>query len=144
MSTSKLYYVRAKPPALSIFEKLAAAIPKKNNSDVKARIEMQDAYTLHRPARKRFLRNPYTVANVIEMWECHLSEVQSLAKHNAMHGYILSVIDVFSKYLNPFPLKTENGPSVVLGRFGPFFTTTLTRSAAAAPYGYVHIRARNF
>jgi len=43
----------------------------------KAWLEVQDSYTLHRPVRKRFARNLYTVTNVRNVWECDLLDVQS-------------------------------------------------------------------
>jgi len=67
---------------------------------------------MHRPVRKRFLRSPYTVPNLVDICECDLLDMQSLAKYNDMYRYILSVIDVFSKYLHLFPVKTKSGPSV--------------------------------
>jgi len=63
----------------------------------KAWLEEQDAYTLHRPMRKRFARNPYTVTNVMDMWEFDLLVVESYAKYNNNFKYIL--FDVFSKFL---------------------------------------------
>ena len=62
-------------------------------------LEAQDVYTLHRPVRKRFPRNPYTLNNIMDIWECDLVDVQGLSKHNDGIKYLLSVIDVFSKYL---------------------------------------------
>ena len=56
------------------------------------------------------MRNRYTVTNVMDVWECDLLDVQSLAKYNDTHRYILSVINVFSKYLHLFPVETESGP----------------------------------
>jgi len=103
MSTSKLYYDPAKPSAFSTLTKLAADIPKTNKSDVRAWLEQQDAYTLQRPVRKSFLRNLYTVTNGMDVWECDLLDVQYLAKYNEMHIYVLSVIDVFSKFLHWSP-----------------------------------------
>jgi len=35
-------------------------------------LETQDAYTSHRLVRKRFPRNPYTVNNIMDVWECDL------------------------------------------------------------------------
>ena len=69
----------------------------------KAWLEEQDAYTLHKPVRKRFAHNPYTVTNVMDVWECDLLDVQSYAKYNDNFRYILSVIDVFSKFLYLIP-----------------------------------------
>jgi len=48
----------------------------------------------------------------MDVWECDLLDVQSLAMHNDMYRYILSVIDVFSKYLHLVPVKTTKGPSI--------------------------------
>jgi hypothetical protein len=43
---------------------------------------------------------------VWDMFEC------DLARYNDNHGYILTVIDVFSKYLHLVPVKTKSGPSI--------------------------------
>ena len=59
--------------------------------------------------RKRFPRNPYSVTNVMDVWECDLVDVQSLGKFNDGHKYILTVIYVFSKYLHMVPLKVKTG-----------------------------------
>ena len=75
--------------------------------DVRARLEKQDSYKLHRPVRTRFARNTYTVNKVMDVWECDLLEVQSLAKYNDIHRYILYVIVVFTNFQNLVPVKTE-------------------------------------
>ena len=67
---------------------------------------------MHRPARRRFLRNPYTVTNLMDVWECDILDMKSLSKYNDTCRYILSVIDVFSKYLYLVPIKTKSGPAV--------------------------------
>jgi len=59
--------------------------------------------------RKRFARNPYTMANVGDVWHCDLLDVKSYAKYNDNFRYILSVIVVFSKFL--IPVKTKSGPA---------------------------------
>jgi len=78
----------------------------------KAWLEEQDAYTVHRPVWKRFPRNPYTVTNVRDVWECDLLDAKSYAKYNDNFRYVLSVIDVFSKFLYLIPVKTQIGPAV--------------------------------
>ena len=77
--------------------KLSATSPKKNISEVKARLEHQEAYTKHRLLRKRFLHNPYTETNLMDVREWDLLDVHSLGIWNDMDKDILSVIDVFSK-----------------------------------------------
>ena len=56
---------------------------------IKAWLEEQDAYSLHRPVRKRSARNPYTLTNVRDVWECDLFDVPAFAKYNDNFRYIL-------------------------------------------------------
>jgi len=79
---------------------------------IRAWLEKDDAYTLHRLVRKRFASNPYTVTKVMYVWECDLFYAQAYAKYNDNHRYILSVIDVFSKFLYLLSVKTNSGPAV--------------------------------
>jgi len=65
-TASRLYYDPARPTAFSTLRKLGVAAKKKKNiklHDIRDSLEKQEAYTLHRPIRKRFARNPYTVNN---------------------------------------------------------------------------------
>jgi transposase InsO family protein len=110
--TSKYYYDPARPSAYSTLEKLVAAVKKKSADDVRAWLERQDAYTLHRRVVRRFPRNPYSVNNMMDVWECDLVDVQALSKHNDYFKYILSVIDVFSKFLYMIPLQSKTGTAV--------------------------------
>jgi len=98
MATSRLYYDPAKPSAFSTFKKLRVAVKKENKKlrDIRAWLEKQDAYTLHIPVGKRFAHNPYSVNNVIDVWECDLLDDRAIGKFNDRYVYILSAIDVFS------------------------------------------------
>ena len=86
---------------------------KKSVYAIRAWLEKQDDYTLHRPVRKRFARIPYSVTNVMNVWECDLLDVQAYAKYNENYKYILSVKYVFSKFLHMIPIKTKSAHSVV-------------------------------
>jgi len=133
LSISILHYDVARPKAFSKLRKLQLAkAGLKTSADVmKEWLENQDAYTIHRPVRKRFARNPYTVSNLMDVWECDRLDVQAYAKYNDNYRYILSVIDVFSKYRQLIPLWTKSGP-LVPRRFGPY---SMTRKVGAAQYG---------
>ena len=114
--TSRLYYDPAEPSAFATLQKLRNAVSqrtgKKAHADIRSWLLKQDAYTLHRSVRKRFLRNPYTVNNINDVWECDLVDVQSLAKYNDGVRYLLTVIDVFSKFLHIVPLQSKTGKAV--------------------------------
>jgi len=92
MTTSRLYYDPAKPSAFSTFKKLRVAVKKekKKLGDIRAWLEKQDAYTLHRPVRKRFARNSHSANNVLDFWECNLVDVGIHGKFNDRYVYILS------------------------------------------------------
>jgi len=62
--------------------------------------------------RKRFPHNPYTVTNVMDVWECDLLDVYDHAKYKDNHRYIPSVIDLLSKFLHMIPIKKKGRPSV--------------------------------
>ena len=96
--TSKLYYDPSEPSAFSSLKKVQTAAKEigKKPGEVKSWLEKQDAYKLHRPLRKRFPRNPYTVNNIMDVWECDLIDFQALGKLNDNHKYLLTTIDVFS------------------------------------------------
>jgi len=117
---SDLYYDEGSPVGFSTSLKLRTAeTAEREMKDkpqsvgaIKAWLQEQDAYTLHRPLRKCFARNPYTVTNLMDVWECDLLDVKAYAKYNDNYKYILSVLDVFSKFLFPFPVKKKSGPAV--------------------------------
>jgi len=84
----------------------------KQKTDIKSWLLKQHAYTLHRAVRKRFPRNPYTVNNINDVWESDLVDVQGHSKCNDGIKYLLTVIDVFSKFLHIVPLKSKTGNAV--------------------------------
>ena len=61
LSAKAFYYIPAKPSAYSSLNKPSAALSRKTKSDVRAWLLQQEAYTMHKPVTKPFVRNPYTV-----------------------------------------------------------------------------------
>jgi len=126
---SDVYYNEGSPAGFSTLPKLQTTEvvetkTKKGKTQsvgsTKAWLEEQDAYTLHRPVRKDFARNPYTVTNVIDGWECDLLDVEPYAKYNDNFKYILSIIEVFSIFLYLISVKTKSGPAVTVALLSIF------------------------
>jgi len=96
-SISDLYYDEGTPAGFSTLRKLRAvevAESKKKGKPqsvaaTQAWLEERDAYTLHRSVSERFARNPYTVTNVGDVWECDLLDLQSYAKYSNIFWYII-------------------------------------------------------
>ena len=61
-------------------------------------LEQDVGYTLHKPRRRRFATLPVVVGGLDDQWVADLVEVQPLAKHNRGIRYLLTVLDVLSKY----------------------------------------------
>ena len=109
--SSYLYYESAKPSAYFEFEETSKFRKRrkleKKPREIRSWLEMQDAYTLHKPLRRQFTRNPYNFNNILGLWECDVVDVQAFRKFNDNYRYLLRGIDVFSKFLHIVRLKSK-------------------------------------
>jgi len=111
MSLGKIYYNAKHTAGFSSAEKLVNAA-ESNKRNVEEWLSGQDTYTLHKPARKRFPRNPYTITNIDDVWEIDLADLSCLSRYNDKYKYLLNVIDIFSRYAWSVPLKDKTGKSI--------------------------------
>ena len=79
MSLGKIYQDPKHTAGFSSAAKLVS-VGKSNKKNVERWLSGQDTYTLHKPVRKRFPRNPYTVTNIEDVWEIDLAALGSLSK----------------------------------------------------------------
>ena len=84
-----------------------------SRNKIRTWLRQQDTYTLHRPVRYRSKRNRVIVGGIDKEWEADLVVMDSLSKENNGYKYILTVIDVLSKYAWVEPLKTKSGENLV-------------------------------
>lgn len=76
-------------------------------------LEGVDAYTLHKPVRKKFPTNRVIVYSIDQQWQTDLVDLNSLKKYNKGFRYILTCIDILSKYAWAIPLKNKRGEDIV-------------------------------
>ena len=81
-------------------------------SEARKELEGQLAYTLHKPVRRRFKTSPVLVFHKDDQWQADLVEMQPFKKWNAGNRYVLTVIDVLSKYAWAIPVKNKTGKAV--------------------------------
>lgn len=118
MSLARFYYNDESPGYLGSVKKLfdasraGALRSKPTHKQVKKWLSAQEVYTLHKPVRKRILRNYYTTFEINGLWQADIIDLHLLKKFNDGHGYILAVIDVFSKFVYAQPLKTKSAAEV--------------------------------
>ena len=72
----------------------------------------EQAYTLHKPARRHYKRNHIYVSGIDAQWQADLADMQGLARKNDGMRYLLTVIDVFSKFAWVVPVKSKDAPAV--------------------------------
>src|SRR5579859_3658577 len=85
---------------------------KKTRVQVKRFLQGQSAYTLHKPVRRKFKRNITQVYTMNEQFQADLADLSSISKQNDGIRYLLTVIDVFSKYAWVIPLKNKGAKTV--------------------------------
>ena len=76
-------------------------------------LEQDLSYTLHKPRRRRFPTLPVVVHEIDQQWVADLVEVQRLSKNNRGYRYLLTVIDVLSKFARVQALKAKTGIELV-------------------------------
>lgn len=114
---ASIYYDTSNPGAYSSVNKLYRAAKIKNPNirlkDVKNWLEGELTYTLHFPRRTHFKRNKILVEHVDEQWESDLVDMQEFSKYNEGHKYIITIIDVLSKYAWAIAIKDKRGNTVM-------------------------------
>lgn len=75
-------------------------------------LRAQDTYTLHKPAKTKFVRRPTIVAGMGEQLQADLLDVSKYAEENQGVTFLLTSIDVFSKKAWVRPLTSKRGPGV--------------------------------
>ena len=75
----------------------------------------EDAITLHQPSRKRFPRRRVLVFAAGDLLQIDLMDFQSLSKFNRGYNFVLTGIDVFSKFAFAIPIKRKTAKEVLRG-----------------------------
>ena len=76
-------------------------------------LSQQTTYTLHKPPRVHFRRNRVIVGGIDEQWQADLVDLSSISKYNEGNNFLLTCIDVFSKYAWAVPIKRKTGTNLI-------------------------------
>lgn len=69
-------------------------------------------YTLHKPIKHKFKTRRVTVSKIDDQWQADLVDMQKYSKANKNYNYILTIIDIFSKYAWAIPIKKKRGEDI--------------------------------
>ena len=73
-------------------------------------LSKQEVYTLHKPIRHKFTTRRVLVSGVDDQWQADLVDMQRYKDKNMK--YILTVIDVFSKFARAVPIRNKTGDEI--------------------------------
>src|SRR5258707_14060481 len=100
-----IYYDPSHPAAFGGLATLARASNLKPKA-VKAWLRGQATYTLHKPARIRYIVRKYRVSGIDHQWQSDICDMQAYAKNNDGFKYILTIINIISRYARSWARKT--------------------------------------
>ena len=80
--------------------------------EVREWLQSQDTYTLHKPTRRRFPRRQVVVYGIDHQWQADLVDLAKLSSYNKGFKYLLTCIDVLSRYAWVVPLKDKTGKTL--------------------------------
>jgi len=83
-----------------------------SKDDVHDFLESQDAYTLHKPIRRKFLRRKTISLAVDRIWQLDLADVTNISRYNDNHKFILTCIECYSRFAFAVPVKNKSAPEV--------------------------------
>lgn len=113
----KAYYDPLHPGSFGgvnrLYSSLKADEPTLSRDQVKQFLQNSNTYTLHKDRRYKFKRNRVIALYPDYQWCADLADMSSYARVNNGYRYILTVIDVFTKYLWLVPIKTKQPANVI-------------------------------
>ena len=115
---SSTYLDPSQPASFGGLDAVYRAVKEKGKNKISRKqvrdwLSQQDVYTLHKPARRRYKRSRVIVPGIDAEFQADLVDVQNLSRYNKGYKYLLTCIDIFSKYAWVVPLKTKQGQELV-------------------------------
>lgn len=107
----EIYYNPNHPASFGSAPVLAAAAKVPLNI-VQEWLKKQKTYTLHKQARKHYPTRKYYVNAIDDQWQIDICDMQDIQRHNHGFRYILTCIDILSRFGWARPLKTKGGKEV--------------------------------
>ena len=101
-----LYYDLNKPSAYSS----SAVLKRKGGKEF---LQGEDSFTLHRRYRKNYPRRKVVGLSVNFSVHADLADFQNVRSDNDGYGYLLVVVDNYSRYVTVEPVKNKTGPVMV-------------------------------
>ena len=111
-----IYFDPAHPVSFSgpqkLYDFVKKVYPSLSLKDVQSWLSGKEAYSLHKPVRRRIKRNSVIVKEINQQWDVDLMDMARIASDNDGVHFVLLCIDIFSCYVWTYPLKNKSGEEV--------------------------------
>ena len=98
---------------LRFLRELQKLYPRLTKRQAEAWLKKQDTYNLFRPVRRKFNRLPIIVSHLNEQWQADLMDVSWYKRYNDGVRYLLTVVNVLSRYAWVEPLRDKTSTSII-------------------------------
>ena len=112
----RTYYNLSNPSSYSgvtsIYKHVRKKFPKIKVSDVEKFLSRQKTYALHKAIRRNFPRKKITAVFLDSHWQADLCDMQKLSRQNKKYRFLLTVVDVLSKYGFAIPVLNKEPTTI--------------------------------
>ena len=113
---ANIFYNVSHPSGFSSVAKLFRAAKLVDSTikkdDVTEWLRRQETYAVHRPARKNISGRKTVVSRPLIQWQLDLVDMSKYRSHNSNFTFLLTGVDVFSRFAFALPLKNKRGDTV--------------------------------
>ena len=113
----EIYNDASQPGSLSGLENFYRVLKSKKikikRPELKNWLSTQNVYTRHKPIVKQFPRNQVIIRGIDDLWQIDLADLQKISKFNDNNRYLVTCIDVFSKFAWVVPIKNKKSDTVL-------------------------------
>jgi IS30 family transposase len=85
-----------------------------SRGEVQNYLTKQLPYSIHKPVRHKFARNHTYASNIDQQWQADLADMQGLSSENGGNNYILTCIDVLSRFAWAVPVRSKSTKHMVM------------------------------
>ena len=115
---ASIYLDPSHPASLRGLDVVYRAVKVEGESEISRKqvqdwLRQQNVYTLHKPARRHYKWSRVIVPGIDAQFQADLCDVQNLSRYNKGYKYLLTCVDIFSKYAWVVALKTKQGQELL-------------------------------
>lgn len=138
-----IYYNLSNPAGYASIDKLSRE-SKTSKKDALQWLSGQDAFTLHRKKLHKYPRRKTMVQGMNIQYQIDLVDMVKYARYNSNYRYLLTAIDVFSRYAYAVPLKNKTGVEVVKALKKIFVTNQPIRIQTDRGVEFLNLHVKTF